>query len=385
MSPTPVSSPGWIQPHLTIAGTRVSSFHVCGVTGLVLGTALAMGLAEPAGLSRAVVAGLLVMGVITFLALAMATKVLTGREALVYYHHEIAVLTSSAIGLGLAGLPVRPSLDVTALGLGVFLACGRCGCVMVGCCHGRPHRWGIRYSDSHAAAGFPPCYVGVRLFPVQALEAVLVAVAVIVGATLIVQRQPAGAALSWYVVSYSTARIWIEELRGDRARPYWLRLSEAQWTSLVLISCVLVAGWQGRIPYSWVHLAAWAVSALSMVVIAARRTASHAMVHPRHASEIAGIVRAADAPGAEVTVRRTSRAVGVSTQSLGRIGDRTAVLYSLSRVQPCLTHGEAQALARLIGHLAFRPDQQQELFAGAHDVFHVVLHAPAHPQSRAPA
>ena len=41
-------------------------------------------------------------------------------------------LVSAAV-LSALDLPVLPYLDLNALWLGVFLTCGRCGCLMVGC------------------------------------------------------------------------------------------------------------------------------------------------------------------------------------------------------------------------------------------------------------
>ena len=372
MSRPDVTPATWLRPRLALFGRRWSSFHICGVTGLFLGTCLAMVLAGQAGLSRAVVAALLAMGVVTFLALTMATKIITGRESLVYYHHEVAILSVSAALLAAFNQPVLPYLDVTALGLGVFLAFGRCGCLLVGCCHGKPHRWGVRYGDQHATEGFPECYVGVRLFPVQALESITVALIVAAGSALVLRGSPAGAALSWYIVSYSTARIWLEELRGDRARPYWLQLSEAQWTSLLLIVSVVVGEWQGRLPFSTWHLVMCGGAAISLVVLASGRTVADAIVHPRHASEIAAIIKSLpQTTQGAVAVQRTSLTVGVSTASLER-GD--AVLYALSRVDRRLTLSEARALARLIGNLVSRSGGRHELLRGNYGVFHVILH-----------
>lgn len=364
-------SASWVRPTLTLFGRRWSSFQICGAMGLLVGTSLAMFLATQSGSSRAVVGGLLAMGVLTFLALAMATKIITGRESLVYYHHEVAILSTSAVLLAAFDQPVLPYLDVTALGLGVFLAFGRCGCLMVGCCHGKPHSWGVRYGQQHATEGFPACYVGVRLFPVQALESITVAVIVAVGVVLVLRGDRAGAALSWYIVSYSTARIWLEELRGDRARPYWLRLSEAQWTSLLLIVSVMLAEWQGRLPFSRWHLVICAGAATSLLVIAWSRTIAHAIVHPRHASEIAEIVKSPSGTGRSVSVHRTSLSIGVSTESLGGGG---AMLYSLSRADRRLTLSEAHALARLIVNLVSRSGRRQELLRGNYGVFHVIVH-----------
>lgn len=363
----------WVRPRLTLFGRRCYTFRVCGVTGLALGTSLALFLAGHAGLSRLMVCGLLAMGVVTFLTLAMVTKILTGRESLVYYHHEVAVLAVSAALLSALGQPVLPYLDVTALGLGVFLACGRCGCLMVGCCHGKPYRWGVRYSAEHAREGFPGCYVGVRLFPVQAVESVIVLSIVLAGSVFVLQHRPAGSALSWYVICYSVARIWLEELRGDRARPYWLRLSEAQWTSLLLILSMIVGEWQGRLPLAPWHIVLCAGASLSLVVLAASRTAAQAIVLPRHASEVAEILQSPPAPGGLVAVRRTSLTVGVSTQSLGRLGNADAVLYSLSRADRHLSPDEARALAGLIANMASRSGNEHELVQGRHDVFHLIL------------
>ncbi len=373
MRTRPSPSTTWVRPSVTLFGRRWHTFRVCGVSGLALGTSLALLLAGHAGLSRLMVCGLLALGVGTFLTLTMATKIITGSESLVYYHHEVAVLAVSAALLSALGQPVLPYLDVTALGLGVFLACGRCGCLMVGCCHGKPHRWGVRYGAEHAREGFPTCYVGVRLCPVQAVESVVVLSIVLAGSVFVLQNRPAGSALSWYVICYSVARIWLEEWRGDRARPYWLRLSEAQWTSLLLILSMIAGEWQGRLPLSAWHLVLGAGASLSLIVLAASRTPARAIVLPRHANEVAEILQSPPVPGGPVAVRRTSLTVGVSTQSLGRLGNADAILYSLSRVDRRLRPDEARALAGLITKVASGSGTEHELVQGRHDVFHLIL------------
>src|SRR5262249_35858044 len=161
----------------------------------------------------------------------------------------------------------------------------RGGCLMVGCCHGKPHHWGVRYTEEHAAEGFPDCYVGVRLFPVQVLESLVVLSIIVACSWLFLQGRPAGTVLTTYVVSYSVARIWLEELRGDRARPYWGRFSEAQWTSLLLIVGTVLGEWQGRLPLSEWHIAMCAAAAMSMLVLAANSKSERAVTHPHHASE----------------------------------------------------------------------------------------------------
>jgi prolipoprotein diacylglyceryltransferase len=362
----------WLCPTFVLFGRSCSSFHICGLTGLACGAALALSLASTAALSQAVVVFLLASGLLTFLALAMGTKIVTGRESLIYYHHEIAILAVSAGVLAAFDLPVLPYLDITALGLGVFLAFGRCGCLMVGCCHGRPHRWGVRYDAAHAAEGFPDWYVGIRLFPVQVLEAAIVFLIVTGGVLAMVSGSPSGTAWSFYVVSYACVRIWLEELRGDRARPYWVRLSEAQWTSLVLVVAMAFAAGQGRVPaHAW-QVGAVMVAAVSLVWIGRRRTPTRAILLARHANEIAAIVKAAPSSGRSIVVRRTSRTFGLSTEVLRNADDGESVLYSISRAEPRLTDGEAAAVARVIRDLA-PGETSHELVRGGHDVFHFVV------------
>lgn len=108
------------------------------------------------------------VAVIIFLGMVMATKIITGEERLSYCDHEIVIMVVAALFLWLTHQPILFYLDITILGIGTFLFCGRIGCLMVGCCHGRPYHWGVCYRPEHAAVGFPPYYVGVRLFPIQA-------------------------------------------------------------------------------------------------------------------------------------------------------------------------------------------------------------------------
>jgi len=81
------------------------AFQGCGYIGFGAACALATGLARYGGLSLWIVAALAVSGAITFFALAMATKIVTGAETLTYYHHQtnspgggiIALETSRAL------------------------------------------------------------------------------------------------------------------------------------------------------------------------------------------------------------------------------------------------------------------------------------------------
>ena len=187
-------------------------------------------------------------GISVFLALALAVKARTGRESLTYYHHEIAILAACALAAELAHLPVLASLDAVVLGIGAFLALGRIGCLHAGCCYGAPARHGVRYGPGHVAIGFPSELSGVRLAPIQAVEAAIAATITLTGIACVAAGTAPGVALAVYVAAYGVARFVLEEFRGDAVRRYALGFSEAQWTSLALVTLAAVSGPSPRAP-----------------------------------------------------------------------------------------------------------------------------------------
>lgn len=233
---------------LHLFGARHHTFHVFGITGFLLGASTGAAIGAARGLSPFIVLGLALLAALSSLALVMITKIITGRETLVYYRHQVTVVASAWLALCLFRLPVLSYLDVTVIGLGVFLAFGRVGCFMVGCCYGRPSRLGACYGHEHAEAGFPACLVGKRLFPVQLVES-LAALGITALTIAVVLRGGApGEGLSLYVLAYGLLRFGLETIRGDALRPYALRLSEAQWTALALTAAVVWAERAGYLP-----------------------------------------------------------------------------------------------------------------------------------------
>ena len=363
---------------LHVAGKRLPAFQICGTAGLCLAVVASWALVARRGLSPWILAAIAVAAVSTFLALTMLTKIVTGVETLVYYHHEIAVISVAAVLLSVLHRPVLPYLDVTALGLGLFLACGRIGCFMVGCCHGRPHAWGVRYTPEHARAGFTTCYVGVCLLPVQLFESLWVLAVTSVGIILVWNGAPPGEAFTWYVAMYCVGRFGLEFLRGDAERRYAWGFSEAQWTSLLLASALL------RIdPYAWWHGAAAIGLLLSMggvaVVRRRRTTRGHRLLHPRHLQEVAELVarirKPEPPPYGGVRIGSTSLGIQISA---GRQEEPEASVhhYAISAPGEMLSDRSALALAELIARLEPAPVGTHEYIRGGRGVFHVLLRVP---------
>src|SRR5262249_15606184 len=233
--------------------------------------------------------GIVLVAELTFFGLVMATKIITGEERIINYHHQIGVMVVTAVLLWLLGQPILPYLDVAILSIGIFLVCGRIGCLMVCCCHGRPSRWGVCYREEHAAAGFTPYFVGVRLFPVQAVESCWIFCIVLVGSAFVLRGHPPGEALAWYVVTYDLGRFCFEFLRGDPDRPYYRGFSQPQWISLILMLAVALAELSGLLPFHAWHICATVLLSLTMGAISVKRhlqkTAKYQILHARHIRE----------------------------------------------------------------------------------------------------
>jgi prolipoprotein diacylglyceryltransferase len=212
-----------------------TGYVVASIVGAVLGVAWELSLTE-----RLVV--MLVPPVAFLLAVTIATAI-SGRELIVFFQTTIAgTVAVAALGVAL-DLRVARLLDVCLVGYGVFLTFGRLGCFAVACCHGRPWRWGVRYSEAHIAHGFWARWRGRTLFPVQLVESA--ASAALVGIALAVSNE-AGVAAAVYALGYSAIRFGLELMRGDVVRPHALGLSEGQWFSLAT-SVVCVAA----MPTAW--------------------------------------------------------------------------------------------------------------------------------------
>ncbi len=351
---------------LRLRGRDVAAFHVWGGAGLAAAVLVALGVCLAAGLSLWVEAALILAACATFLTLALVTKLLLGREALIYYHHEIAVVLVAALLAAALGAPVAGHLDATVLGLGAFLAFGRIGCLCAGCCHGRAVRRGrgrgVVYGHAHGAE-LPPRLVGVPLVPVQALEALAVALLVGVALVLVLPSGNPGAAAALYLSGYAAIRFTLELLRGDLRRPYVLGLSAAQWTSLGVAATVALLCAAGALPDAPLHLAVLAALALAAPLLARRRAV--ALLDPRHVAEL---TRLLPAPRAGYpAVRETSLGVRCSSGL-----DAGLAHYTLSRPQHALARDDAGELARTI--LARRhPDATGDLIAGSADTYHVLI------------
>lgn len=365
-----------VRPDIRVLDKPLSAYQVCGYTGLILAILQGMILAAYGDLSLPVLIGLAGVAVLTFLGLVMSTKIITGEEQIIYYHHEIAIMIFAAIFLWIINQPLLPYLDITILGIGTFLFCGRVGCLMVGCCHGRPHKWGVCYRKEHADAGFTNYYVGVRLFPIQAVESLWVFGIVFVGIMFILNGRPPGEALAWYVINYDIGRFILEFTRGDPERPYYWGFSEGQWISLILMGAVVWGELAGALTFHLWHIIATGGMVFTMIAVALTRyfrgANKHKLLNPLHVREVAEAVE--QVPGtADEGIILSSTSLGIQISS-GKINEAEKSIdhYALSSKKGTMSKDIAGTLANLIMKLK-HPSCSKELVTQNRGVFHLLI------------
>lgn len=359
---------------LTLAGRPISSYQVCGLSGLTIGIALAFRLVHLRALAPWPIAFLALAGLATFLVLALVTKVLGSEEALIYYHHEICILGVSALLLRAFGQPVLPYLDVSILVIGTVLTFGRIGCFMVGCCNGRPCEIGVCYRREHAEAGFASYLVGARLLPIQLVEAAAVFVTVAVGVGYWLRHAEPGAVVVWYSVAYGAVRFLLEYVRGDSSRPYLGALSEAQWTTLVILGLIALAAKTGHLPVRPWHLVVSGGVFVAAAVSLVRGSRERRLFLAPHLCEIARLLEAAGDRSRSVGVSHTattSRGILVSAHTL-REGEADLQLWSLSAPRLELRAESLERLTAAVARLRGLDDFRWQPAAGVYHLIHAV-------------
>ena len=154
------------------------------------------------------------------------------------------LILSTIVGLLLVRrykLPVWGVADVYAPGIALGHVIGRLGCLMAGCCYGRPTDvpWGLTFTSPAAAAnaGTP---LGEPLHPTQLYDAG--AELLILIFLLVFERRGkrfAGRTFWLYMLLYAISRFIIEIYRGDN-RGTMAGMSTSQFVSLLVVPTAIV-------------------------------------------------------------------------------------------------------------------------------------------------
>jgi len=339
-------------------GRSLPAYAMMLITGIVAAFAWSIVLIALAGLSVNVgfaLGGSILIGCLGFV---LAVRVLTGNETLVFYHY-LLVGSSAALGtLWLADAPLLPYLDIVACLVAVLTGFGRLGCLMAGCCHGRPWRHGVVYTASHAADGFPAQLVGIRLVPVQAMESAWSFAVAAVCSTVVLRAGTPGMALAVFGIAQPGGRFLLEFLRGDEREPELRGLTTAQWTAAAMMLITLA------IARPWLLLPAIAMLA---AIAAWTRHRADALLAPAHVFEVIGAAARARNLGSVSCPQVTSRGLRIT----GGAADG-CVHYTVSSTRAPLSPSVILRLARLVEH-ASGLDRDCIVIPGQQGIFHIVL------------
>lgn len=162
------------------------------------------------------------------------------RAGGVFYGGLIAAVAVALLLVRRYGLPMWTTADLFAPGIALGHVIGRFGCLLAGCCYGRPTdvAWAVTFTDPVAFSnvGTP---LGVPLHPTQLYDAgAELLIMMLLLATEKKGRVFAGRTFWFYILLYGVSRFIIEFYRGDD-RGAVAGLSTSQFISIVAVPLAL--------------------------------------------------------------------------------------------------------------------------------------------------
>ena len=320
------------------------------------------------GLILATIMTILVAGLRDLSAFALAMALMVTIAASIFYAGLTAVSRAStsnfryiAIAIGssivvfwLLGKSIPAHLDLLAVWLAMVMVAARLGCLLRGCCHGRPSQFGIVYNGVKESPGVAPYYLGVRLFPVQAIEA---GVNTILAGVILVQLWTSGAAgmgFATYVVGYSTCRFALEFIRGDAGRYFFLALSGAQWSSIFAAASIIALEFLNCVPSSEWHRYALLLVLISAVVLGiVTRCGTTLVYRVQSAPHLAQLAQA---------VKFIDRSQLLQPDAIDNVKDNNSAVSTPGKLPPVMTFRTSVGLelagSRMVDHSGYRTDYQ---------------------------
>jgi phosphatidylglycerol:prolipoprotein diacylglycerol transferase len=129
---------------------------------------------------------------------------------LVYYGGFIGAAIASVSCIRWKKLPLWKTLDVLAPSTALGNVFGRIGCLLNGCCYGRPTNlpWAIRFPSNHPTGGLP-------VHPTEIYDALNNFILYLLLALLFRRKKFDGEVFVTYLVGYAVTRTIMEYFRGD--------------------------------------------------------------------------------------------------------------------------------------------------------------------------
>jgi phosphatidylglycerol:prolipoprotein diacylglycerol transferase len=153
---------------------------------------------------------------------------------LVYYGGFIGASIAGLIYIHWKKLPFWKTADVMAPSIALGSVFGRAGCLLNGCCYGRPTDlpWAITFTNpiAHDLSGTP---LNIPLHPTEIYDGLLNLVLYCFLAWMFRRKKFDGQVFATYLLCYAVTRSFVEYFRGDYTDlHYHLGLTPAQWISV---------------------------------------------------------------------------------------------------------------------------------------------------------
>jgi len=147
------------------------------------------------------------------------------RGGLVYYGGLVGAIVAGTIYIRWKKLPLWKTADVLAPSIALGSVFGRAGCLLNGCCYGKPTDvpWAIRFPADHPTGGVP-------VHPTEIYDALLNFALYLSLAWLFRRKKFDGQIFATYLICYAVIRGIVEIFRGDYTNlHYHFGLTPAQW------------------------------------------------------------------------------------------------------------------------------------------------------------
>ena len=160
---------------------------------------------------------------------------------LVYYGGFIGATLAGIICIRWKQMPLWKTADALAPSIALGSVFGRAGCLLNGCCYGRPTDmpWAITFTNpqAHELSGTP---LDVPLHPTEIYDALLNFGLYLFLAWLFRRKKFDGQVFATYLLCYAVTRSVVEYFRGDYSNlHYHLGLTPAQWISVPIFAAGL--------------------------------------------------------------------------------------------------------------------------------------------------
>jgi|GEM_PF-1956871 len=369
------------RPFLNLRFKVVAAYHFFGITGIVTACITPLILGLILNLSLLTLSILLATSALLTWAYIKLTILITKKDAVVFFNYFLTLLTGSFLVLRIMNQPVLVYMDIMIVGAGLLFAFGRIGCFMAGCCYGKPSLKGIRYDKHHKKNGFPRLLLRVRLLPVQLIESAWLFGITTVSIVIVFSTQAPGMALSTFLILLALGRLMLEFFRGDLLRPYKRGVSQAQWTSLVMLGLTLSLQIAGILPFqSWQSfiLVSFLILLITFV-LRSKNVSLRSLFSARHIHEIAEVFeifkRGSLIPASTqkaVHLRKTSLNIQLSENYIP-LKDRTTLYHiTLSSLDTPFHYRQAEGLSQYM--VSLHKQAGMHVLLPDHDNIYHLLH-----------